>query len=260
MTEVADTHLYDHPQYYDVVFGADWREEYDFLRACFDRHAKRPVRRLFEPACGTGRLLVKFAAAGYEVAGNDLSAKAVAYCNARLVRRGFAPTAVVGDMADFALRRQVDAAFNPINSFRHLPTERTAESHLRCVARALAKGGIYVLGLHLTPKRGQKCVTETWRARRGPLAVTARIWSTDVDLRSRREGVGMTFDIRTPTRQFRLRDQMSFRIYTAEQIRRLLSRVGELELVETYDFTYDIEEPSPIGPTTEDVILVLRKR
>ena len=41
------------------------------------------MRRLFEPGCGTGRLLVKLAQAGYEVAGNDLNPKAVDYCNAR---------------------------------------------------------------------------------------------------------------------------------------------------------------------------------
>jgi hypothetical protein len=72
------------------------------------------------------------------VLGNDLNPKAVEYCNARFRRRGFPPAAVVGDMADFRLARKVDAAFNPINSFRHLATERAAESHLRCVAAALA--------------------------------------------------------------------------------------------------------------------------
>ena len=131
--ETIPAHIYDFPKYYDLLFGADWRAEFDFLKACFRQHALRPVHRPFEPACGTGRLLAKFAKAGYEVSGNDLNAKAVEFCNARLVRQGFAPTAVVGDMTDFRLRRRVDAAFNTINSFRHLGSERTAEDHLRCV-------------------------------------------------------------------------------------------------------------------------------
>ena len=67
------------------------------------------MRQGFEPACGTGRLLVKLAAAGYQVAGNDLSRKAVDYCNARLARHGFPAAATVGDMADFRLPRKVDA-------------------------------------------------------------------------------------------------------------------------------------------------------
>lgn len=257
---MLEANVYDYPKYYDLLFGSDWKAEYDFLTACFEKHALRPVRRLFEPACGTGRLLAKFARAGYEVSGNDLNAKAVRYCNARLVRHGLAPAAVVGDMADFHVRRKQDAAFNTINSFRHLGSEKEAESHLLCMARALAKGGIYMLGLHLTPTQGQPCDCESWSARRGHLAVVSEMWSIAVDRRRRRERVGFTFDVFTPTRQFRLEDEFVFRTYTSGQFRRLLGRVSELEMVETYDFAYNIDEPIRISARTEDVVFVLRKR
>jgi len=257
--EVIRGEIYDYPKYYDVLFASDWKAEFDFLRACFAKHARRKVRRVFEPACGTGRLLVKMAAAGYEAAGNDLNRKAVDYCNARLVRHGFPATATVGDMADFRLRRKVDAAFNTINSFRHLQTERQAEDHLRCVARALAKGGIYALGLHLTPAR-PTCTRESWAARRGHLSVLSRMWSIRIDRRRRRETVGFTFDIYTPKRQFRLADEFVFRTYTSDQMLRLLGRVDSLERVETYDFAYRIDRPVRVRRTSEDVIFVLRKR
>jgi SAM-dependent methyltransferase len=252
--------IYDYPKYYDLLFGSDWKAEYDFLRGCFDKHADRRVRRLFEPACGTGRLLVKLARAGYEVAGNDLNAKAVAFCNARLVRHGFAPTAVVGDMARFRLPRKVDAAFNTINTFRHLPTEAQARSHLECMAGALAKGGIYALGLHLTPAGRQRCVEESWSARRGHLLVNSRMRSARIDLEERQEWVRLVFDVYTPRRQFRLEDEFPFRTYTAPQFYRLLRRVRELELVETYDFAYRLDEPISVDGRTEDVVFVLRKR
>ena len=144
--QVIPASLYDYPKYCDLLYASDSKQEFDFLEACLARHAKRPVRRVFEPACGTGRLLARFAAAGYETAGNDLSPKAVAYCNARLLRQGLPATAHVGDMADFRLPRKVDAAFNLLSTFRHLDSEAEAESHLRCVADALADGGVYVLG------------------------------------------------------------------------------------------------------------------
>lgn len=258
--EVIPGSIYDYPKYYDVLFGSDCQAEFDFLTACFRKHALRPVGRLFEPACGTGRLLVKFARAGYEVSGNDLNPKAVAYCNARLKRRGFSPTAVVGDMTDFRLRRKQDAAFNTINSFRHLASEAQAQGHLECIARALGKGGIYVLGLHLTPTRGQACDRESWSARRGHLAVISEMWSIEVDRRRRRERVGFTFDVYTPTRQFRLKDEFLFRTYTAAQFRRLLERTPELEIIQTYDFGYAIDQPVRITAETEDVVFVLRKR
>src|SRR5580698_8205490 len=138
--ETISGHLYDYPKYYDLIFGSDWAAEFKFLKACFAKYAKRPVKRLFEPACSTGRLVIQFAKAGYEISGNDLNEKAIQYCNARLKRAGYPESAFVGDMADFKLKKKVDAAFNMINTFRHLPTAKAAESHFRCVAEALNKG------------------------------------------------------------------------------------------------------------------------
>ncbi|MGH7200506.1 MAG: class I SAM-dependent methyltransferase, partial [Planctomycetaceae bacterium] len=260
MTQTIDAHIYDYPKYYDVIFGSDWKAEFDFLQACFERHARRPVRRVFEPACGTGRLLIKLAEAGYAVAGNDLNPHAVAYCNARFTRRGLRPPAVVGDMAGFRLARKVDAAFNMINSFRHLPDEDAAESHLRCVAKALVSGGLYVLGLHLTPTVGARIERERWAARRGHLGVRSTLWSEDLDLRRRIERVGMRLDIHTPTRDFQILEHMDYRTYTARQMHDLLARVPALEIVATYDFSYEIDQPITIGPRTEDVVFVLRRR
>lgn len=258
--ETLQADIYDFPKYYDVLFGSDWKAEYDFLRECFARHAGRKVRRLFEPACGTGRLLIKFAEAGYEVAGNDLNPKAVAYCNARLARHGFPPAAAVGDMSDFRVKKKHDAAFNMINSFRHLQTEEQAAGHLKCVAQALAKGGVYMLGLHLTPSGDPTCEYEAWSAQRGCLCVNSEMQSLAIDRRRRQERVRMTFDVYTPSRQLRIRDEFIFRTYTAGQFQSLLDAIPDLELAATYDFAYRIEHPVKIDPRTEDIIYVLRKR
>lgn len=257
--EMLTTTLYDNPKYYDLLFGSDWKAEFDFLKDCFDQHASRRVARVFEPACGTGRLMMRLAAAGYEVSGNDLNAKAVAYCNRRLARHGFAETAIVADMSNFKLRRKVDAAFNTINSFRHLATERAAESHLRCMAAAIAVGGIYVLGFHLTPVGTPVCDEETWSARRGHLGICFRMQSLEIDRRRRQEQVRMTVDVYTPTQQFRIVEEMVFRTYQAAQFLRLLGRVPQFELVATYDFAYDTNQPIEVDSQTEDVVYILKR-
>lgn len=260
MTETIDANLYDFPKYYDLVFGSDWKAEFDFLQACFEKHGQRPVKRLFEPACGTGRLLIKLAQSGYEVAGNDLNPKAVDFCNDRLERFGFPRSAVVGDMSDFKTRKKYDAAFNMINSFRHLPSEEAAEGHFDCMAEAVAKGGLYVLGLHLTPTRGPRSEEEAWSARRGNLTVNSYMWSKKLDRKKRDEHLGMTFDVYTPTKHFRIRDEMHYRTYTAAQMESLLLRNGAWEIAETYDFCYEIDHPVRIRTTTEDVVYVLVRK
>ena len=257
--ETISGHLYDFPKYYDLIFGSDWAAEFRFLKQCFAKYSSRPVKRVFEPACGTGRLLVQFAKEGYEVAGNDLNAKAIDYCNARLERQGFQPTAFVGDMADFTVKKKYDAAYNLINTFRHLPSEETAEAHFKCVAESLNKGGLYLLGLHLIPKTRQKCTAETWTASRGPLTVVSNLWSIGIDLKKRVERIGVTYDVSTPSKSFRIKDETAFRTYTAEQMFDLIASEPRLRLVETFDFRHDIEWPIEITADTEDVIYLMQR-
>jgi SAM-dependent methyltransferase len=260
MTQQLKGTLYDHPRYYDLVFGSDWRAEFHFLQACFERYASGQVRRVFEPACGTGRLVYRLAKAGFETSGLDLNPRAVDYCNQRLKRHGLPPTAFVGDMADFRLRRKMDASFNMINSFRHLTKEAEAEAHLRCMARALRRGGLYVLGIHLMPTSGTPISGESWSARRGNLSVTTNLWIVGRDKQRREERYRMTYSIYTPTEIYRLADTFVFRTYTARQFGRLLARVDEFEVAATHDFRYDIQRPIKIRSDTEDVVYVLRRR
>lgn len=260
MSESVQGDLYDYPVYYDLIFGSDWKAEFDFLEGCFDRFTKRTVRRIFEPACGTGRLLYRMAKAGYEVSGNDLNANAVEFCNKRLKRNGFAESAVVGDMADFKLKRKVDAAFNTINTFRHLGTEKLAVAHLQCMADSLVKGGLYILGLHLIPSEGERMEDEGWHARRGNLAVNTYMWSKGIDTKKRMEYLGLRINVYTPTKHLTIEDEMHYRTYSARQMSSLLKKVPAFECVDVYDFAYDFDEPVTIGPDTEDVVYILRKK
>ncbi len=259
MQEIIQDDLYNHPKYYDLVFGSDWAAELAFLQAALAKHGKGKFRRLFEPGCGTGRLMYRLAKAGYEVAGNDLAAPAVDYCNDRLEKHGFPRTAEVGDMCDFGVKKKFDAAFNMINTFRHLPSEDHARRHLECIAVAVRKGGLYLLGLHLTPTRGEPMDEEQWAARRGNLSVLSRLWTIEHNRRRRIERVRMSFDVYTPTRTFRLVNCADFRIYTARHMTDLLSSVPAFRIVETYDFAYNIDRPIEVGPETEDVVYVLQR-
>jgi SAM-dependent methyltransferase len=258
--EIVRADVYDYPRYYDLVYGSDWKAEYDFLREAFERYTKGAVRKVFEPACGTGRLLFRLGKAGYQVSGLDLNERAVDYCNRRLARHGLSASVWVGDMIDFRLRSRVDVAFNMINSFRHLADEASARGHLESVATALRPGGLYVLGLHLTPTRGVPTSEESWSARRGHLAVNTRMWLVQRERHRRYERYRVHYDVYTPTRHLRLIDEIVFRTYTWSQFRQLLDGVAALEIAAMHDFAYQIDEAIRMDAATEDVVFVLRKR
>jgi SAM-dependent methyltransferase len=251
--------LYDHPVWYEMVFGSDWSAEFHFLRSCFKKFVRGKTNSVFEPACGTGRILFRLAKAGYRVSGLDLNAAAVEFCNRRLVKHGFGASTLVADMCSFTLPKPVDAAFNMINSFRHLTTERQARAHLRAMAGAVREGGIYALGLHLTPTEGEACDEESWSCRRGHLAATSHLKTFGLDLEERLERCRMEVNVYMPTKSMQIVDELRFRTYTADQMAATIAAVPQWKIAGTFDFHYDTDWPIRIGPATQDVVYVLRR-
>jgi SAM-dependent methyltransferase len=260
LAEVVTESIYDHPKYYDLVFGADCAAELNFIRRCAEQFATGKVRKLFEPACGTGRLLVHLAKHGYEIAGIDLNEKAIDFCNKRLEKKGIKGRTWVADMSDFKTPKKYDLAFNTINSFRHLSTEAASLGHLRCMGDAVRRGGLYLLGIHLTPTEAAPSETESWSARRGHLAVNTHMWTIERNRRKRVERFGIRFDIHTPSRTWRIDDVLVLRSYTMPQMQQLIADSGCWDCVETYDFTYDADSPIAVDAGTEDVVYILRRR
>lgn len=252
--------FYDHPEIYDLLFDGDSRAQQEFLVGCFQRHARRYVDRVFEPGCGTGRLLVRLAALGYEVAGLDANPRALAFARDRFRRSGLAGAIEPGDMASFELARPVDAAFCLINTFRHLPTDEAAAGHLRSIARALSPGGIYVLGLHLLPEAAPTCVEEVESIRRGDRNVRSRIRTIALDRARREERIGVEVDVTGPAGASRIEDEFTFRTYSWSELLELVGRAGDLEPVAVHGFEYDVDREVAVDARSEAVVVVLRRR
>ena len=258
--EIIEQNIYDFPKYYDLIYGSDWKAEFDFLEDCFERYTDLVVSRLFEPACGTGRLIYRFAKVGYEVGGVDLNENAIEFCQSRFARHELTGEVFVGDMTDFKVKKKYDAAFNTVSSFRHLLTAKQAENHLICQANALKKGGLYILGFHLTPTAVAPSESESWVARRGNLQVNTHMQLAKRDLSNRVEDFNLTFDIYSPSKFFQIQDLVSFRTYTLKQFNSLLKKTDVFEVVDAFDFRYNIDEPIEPDDTNEDVVFVLKKK
>jgi SAM-dependent methyltransferase len=257
---VLQNSWYDAPQYYDLAFRSETRPEADFIEAAGRKYCPFPVQRLLEPACGTGRLVAELAARGYRLLGFDLSQPALTYLQRRLARRQLEASIWQADMTDFTLSGTVDAAYNTFDSFRHLLTEQAARSHLACVARHLRPGGIYILGFHLLPPDASEECTERWTQRHGGVQVTVTLRVIASDRRRRLETIRISLLVRRGERELRLRDEFPLRLYTARQVRRLLAQVPALELLDVYDFWYEIDQPLELDDEISDTVFILRKR
>ncbi len=252
--------IYDHPRYYDLVFGSDCAAEVKFINAINDRFLDGNAKQLFEPACGTGRLIQWLAKRDFSVEGIDLNDKAIDFANKRFAKHDLPQAAWVADMADFVPKKKYDLAFNTINSFRHLLKPKTATAHLSCMAAGAKKNAVYLIGLHLNPTEAEMVDEESWSARRGHLSIVSHMWTNNRDSKKRLDRFGVRFDIYTPTKQFSISDELVMRSYTDQQFIRMIEMEGSWDIEATFDFTYRIDHPIEIDATSEDVVFVLRKK
>ena len=258
-SRVLQASWYDYPQYYDIVFQAYTQREADFIEAACRKYCPFAARRLLEPACGTGRLIIELATRGYELSGFDLSQPGLRYLRRRLARFRLYAEIFEADMSNFRIGQPADAAYCVINTFRYLLREQSARGHLECIAASLRPGGIYILGLHLLPLGGHKEDSDCWTQRRSETEVSVTFRLLRTDRRRRIEDVQLCLMARSGSKELRLQHAFQLRTYTARQFRRLLDSVPSLELCDVYDFRHDIAQPFAPNNETAYSVFVLRR-
>ena len=159
----------------------------------------------------------------------------------------------------FQLPTPFDAAYCTFNSFRLLLTEQAGAPPSSVCCRKPATGRHYVLGFHLLPLDASEESIERWTRgmdrRKSPrpcecFPPIAAAGSSSFGLVCLCAGAKV----------IRLRDEFSFRMYTASQFRRLLATVPSLELCDVYDFWYEIDHPLEFNDDRADTVFILRKR
>ena len=150
----------------------------DFLESCWAAHVEGPVRRIVEPACGTGRILHALAERGYEVFGYDQSAEMVSFAARKLGILG--GKLHRGDMVTFRPPGRFDVAVNLVNSICYLLDERDLAAHLTCLAGSLRPGAIYIVQFSYGEEPPEQASFGPWENRRGE-------WTTNLTWRVLRE-------------------------------------------------------------------------
>jgi SAM-dependent methyltransferase len=248
------------PRYYEIAFDMNRRQEVDFLVHCFRRYARRRVRTVLDIACGTGPHLIRLAERGYDMSGLDLSPQNIAFLRDRAAAKGFEPALHVADMTRFRLPRPVDAAICMQDSQGHLLTNEALLAHLRCVARALRTGGLYVFDRYMcsswtdparrwswTRRRGRTTVRATFEALKDLNPVTQTFFE-DMELEVHEDGARRVF-----------RQRHASRMVFPQELRSLVQLAGGFDLVDWfYGFKPRLRLDEAHHPLL--MVVVLRKR
>ena len=167
--------IYDHPHYYDVLFGWDRTGECDFDDGALQRCSVARDDPVLEVACGTGRVAIELARRGRDVGGLDISAGMIGYMQRAAAEAGVRVAPICADMTNFRAPRKYAAAYNPMSSFRLLHDAALVDEHLRCVAACLRPRGVYILDMSFDAALGATAVTtsDAWEMTRGAVTVRA---------------------------------------------------------------------------------------
>jgi SAM-dependent methyltransferase len=266
--------FYASPAIYDILHTPGTAREVAALERLARRFLGRGPWSILEPACGTGRYLRLLAAHGHTAIGFDRDPGMVAYAAARLARfpsahvfqadmesfadairapaRGSARSAPRADRRGRSAVKPgtIDLAFTPINSIRHLHSDRDMLAHFGQVARVLKPAGIYAVGISLTAYGLEEPSEDLWQGARGPCRVRQLVQYLPAPggpgRHARDEAVISHMTVRTPGRTRHIDSTYTLRAYDLAQWRRLIAR-SPLEIAAIVDESGRDLTPAPPG-------------
>ena len=142
MPDLTAQQLY--AQLYDLRVQ-DWPGELDFYRDFLAIHPES-LQGVLEIACGTGRVTIPLAKAGYQMTGFDVSPELLEIARSKTIGEPN-PTWIQADMRTFELDRKFGVVISPGHSFQFM---NTAEEQVQCleqIKRHLLPGGWLILHL-----------------------------------------------------------------------------------------------------------------
>ncbi len=237
--------LYHHNAHlYDIAFSWDTNDEVNWLIS----RLGSGVKRILEPACGSGRMFPTFAKHNIEVVGVELSATMISRANSRMSLHGLSqPNILCGDMANFDLGFNLDGAICPINSFSYLLAPSLAESHLKSVAKHLTSGARYFVQLDMvnfntSSDHSGDC---TWTMEKDNVKVRTTWHGESFDPATRLDTQVCRFEVLSgPDEGLVLEDEQVLRLWSWPEWTELLNE-SPFTLASCYDGNTSAREPLP---------------
>ncbi len=136
----------DYSEYYDYDYPPNEEEIQYYIE-----YAKTTGGPILELGCGTGRILIPIAKAGFDINGIDISENMLNVAKKKIKARRLSPhvTLTCSDMANFELpQKNFSMVFAAARSFMHLFTQDKQIACLNAVNRHMRPNGLLLLDLY----------------------------------------------------------------------------------------------------------------
>ncbi len=257
-------------------YDGDYRDYTDDIPLVL-KTARAAGRTALELGCGTGRVLLPLAEAGFQVVGLDKSAALLAIARRKLAKQGFKSETVASDsaadgsrkvklvqadMTSFELAQtEVDFVFVVSNTLMHLTTQTEQLLALQCAKRHLRAGGLLLIDLfnpdvaYLESISGIQELADWWEDEESGARVLK--WTTRyVDAaRQLQDTIFVYEEIFPDGRNAQTRLAFPLRFWWPDEGALLLEQAGF-----AVDELYGDFDGSPYRPDSERLIFIARKK
>jgi SAM-dependent methyltransferase len=134
--------IYTDGKHYDQLY-LDGSEDFSFWVSLAEKYG----RSILELACGTGRITIALAKAGFKVTGIDYGDGMIKEARVKSAKAGVEIEWVKGDMRDFNLSKKFSLIFLAANALCHLLTLDDFEACMSAVRKHLAENGKFVISV-----------------------------------------------------------------------------------------------------------------
>jgi len=234
---LSNEKVYSKPRYYHAAFPEGYPCEKKMIKKCIEEYISYDVKRVLEPACGSGRLLVALTNMGFEVTGYDLSDEMVAYSTQRVEKSGAKDrvTVLKGDMITAAFEEQFDLAFNAINSLRYIMIDEDYVRHFRNTASSLKPGGVYLVHLSMAQKQWKGKDEYRWEINVNGIRGKVKWGCTGIDIKAGVAHEYFEIDADDNGTHVAFHDDHDCRLLTYNDFKRLVNESGCFKLEAVYN-------------------------
>lgn len=235
--------------YDQIMADVPYRQWFDYIQSVWSLFGFAPATVL-DLACGTGNMSLQLARQGYQVTGVDGSVRMLAVARRKFQSQGLYGEFIHGDMRDFSLTSEVDAAVCVFDSLNYLLEPEDVKKAFSRVAQALKPGGMFVFDVN-TPLRLAIIPNEV-HVMEGPDHYL--VWSDQFDRSRKLWRVKLTGFIKDAGTWRRFDETHRERAFPLENLTEWLTEAGFNVLA-----AYDSSSFKPATPTTSRAYFVARK-
>jgi len=255
--------FYRLPKYYDMAFSRDVDNDIKFFQKCFQLYSDVTVKRVLEPACGTGILIESFPKHGYYALGYDLSPDMVEYSKERLINAGIfhnKADVLLGDMKNLEFDSKFDAAVICINSLGYLTCDEDLISHFKAMGKSLKNGGIYIVELSCKCEdfRNENKTDGKWFVKENGIEIELAWIINRYDEQRKIRHVDFQMVVNENGSQLIVDEAHELRLWLFDDFKYFASR-GGFQLVGVYNQEYElITENTPITGELGGLFFILK--